>query len=515
MEDRMSEAQASLTGPDLTQGVSIAKIADGAMLLGHAHREAVLLARRGDEFFAVSAVCTHYSGPLAEGLFVDATVRCPWHHACFDLRTGEALHAPAFSPIACWSVEQRDGKIFVRDKREQPAQKASAKVSARPPDKIVIIGGGAAGFAAAERLRREQYAGVLVMLSNEQAAPIDRPNLSKDYLAGNAPEDWLPLRPDSFYSDNGIELRLKADVGAIDARSREVVLTDGKRIAYDRLLLATGAEPVRLSIPGADQPHVHTLRSLADCRAIIEGAEQARRVVVLGASFIGLEVAASLRARQIEVHAVALDKRPMERILGSEMGDFIRSLHEEHGVIFHLEDTATAIDGKQVKLKSGGALDADLVVVGIGVRPRIQLAEKAGLDLDRGVAVDACLETSVPGIFAAGDIARWPDARSGQNIRVEHWVVAERQGQTAALNMLGQRQKFIAVPFFWSQHYDVQINYVGHAESWDELAVEGDIASKDCLLRFKRQGRVLAVASIFRDIENLQAELAMERETAG
>jgi nitrite reductase/ring-hydroxylating ferredoxin subunit len=219
----MSEGQASLTGPDLTQGVSVAKITDGAMLLGHAHGEAVLLARRGDEFFAVSAVCTHYSGPLAEGLFVDVTVRCPWHHACFDLRTGEALHAPAFSPIACWSVEQRDGKIFVRDKREQPARKRSSKISGQPPEKIVIIGGGAAGFAAAERLRREQYTGALVMLSNEQAAPIDRPNLSKDYLAGNAPEDWLPLRPDTFYSDNGIELRLKADVGAIDPRPAAIV----------------------------------------------------------------------------------------------------------------------------------------------------------------------------------------------------------------------------------------------------------------------------------------------------
>jgi NADPH-dependent 2,4-dienoyl-CoA reductase/sulfur reductase-like enzyme len=204
----------------------------------------------------------------------------------------------------------------------------------------------------------------------------------------------------------------------------------------------------------------------------------------------------------------------MERILGRDMGKFVRSLHEEHGVVFHLEDTVTAIDGKRAKLKSGGTLDADLVVVGIGVRPRVALAEKAGLSLDRGVAVDEYLEASTPGIFAAGDIARWPDPHSGEKIRVEHWVVAERQGQTAALNMLGEREKFAAVPFFWSQHYDIPINYVGHAEKWDEIAIDGDIAAKDCLLRFKRNGRVLAVASIFRDIASLEAEVAMERAAA-
>ncbi|TIV97004.1 MAG: pyridine nucleotide-disulfide oxidoreductase, partial [Mesorhizobium sp.] len=342
----------------------------------------------------------------------------------------------------------------------------------------------------------------------------DRPNLSKDYLAGKAPSDWVPLRGASFYAKNDIDLRLKTNVAEIDVRSGEVVLADGIRAAYDRLLLATGAEPVRLTIPGADQPHVHTLRSFADCSTIIDRAKTARSAIVLGASFIGLEVAASLRARNIEVHVVAPDERPMERVLGPQMGDFIRSLHEQNGVVFHLKDTATGIDGANVQLSSGLALTADLVVAGIGVRPRLGLAEKAGLRLDRGVMVDAFLETSVPGIFAAGDIARWPDPHTGENIRVEHWVVAERQGQTAALNMLGRREKYTAVPFFWSQHYDVPINYVGHAERWDEIAVEGDIAARDCLLRFKRKGRTLAVASIFRDIESLEAEMEMERQTA-
>jgi NADPH-dependent 2,4-dienoyl-CoA reductase/sulfur reductase-like enzyme len=271
---------------------------------------------------------------------------------------------------------------------------------------------------------------------------------------------------------------------------------------------------VRLPIPGAGPSQVHVLRSLDDCRAIIKAADGAKRALVIGASFIGLEVAASLRAREIEVHVVAPEKRPMERVLGAEMGDFVRALHEEHGVTFHLEDSVDRLDGKRVTFKSGGTLEADLIVAGVGVRPRLALAEGAGLTLDRGVEVNAYLQTSAPDIYAVGDIARWPDPHSGAKIRVEHWVVAERQGQVAALNMMGQRTPFDAVPFFWSQHYDVPINYVGHAEAWDEIVVDGSIKDRDCVVRYKQGGRVLAVASIYRDIASLEAELAMERADA-
>ena len=511
----MSADQPNVTGPDLVAGIAATELIDGGILAGHVGEEGVLLARRGDELFAIGANCTHYSAPLAEGLMVGDTVRCPWHHACFSLRTGEALRAPALSPVACWAVEQRDGKIFVRAKRDAPAPKPTrAAKAADTPRNIVIVGGGAAGFAAAEMLRREGYDGSIVMLSNDDAPPVDRPNLSKDYLAGNAPEEWIALRPDDFYADSNIDLRLRQNVARIDVGGRAVQLDDGSTLPYDRLLLATGAEPVRLALPGMDLPHVRTLRSLADSRAIIARAESARRAVVLGASFIGLEVAASLRARGIEVHVVAPGKRPMERVLGAQMGDFVRGLHEQHGVIFHLEETADAIDAQQVRLKSGATLAADLVVAGVGVRPRLALAEQAGLALDNGVRVDAQLQTSVPGIFAAGDIARWPDPHSGAAIRVEHWVVAQRQGQTVARNMLGQGESFEAVPFFWSQHYEVPINYVGHAESWDGLEIDGDIGAKDCVVRYKRNGRVLAVASIYRDLDSLMAEVAMERAAA-
>ncbi len=507
----MSQDQAAQTGPDFTQGVELSDFENGK-LSGHVGDQEVLLVQSGEDVFAVGAHCSHYHAPLADGLVVGATVRCPWHHACFSLRSGEAVRAPAFDALTAWQVE-RDGDRIVVRKQIEPTS-PQFETSKDEPGQIVIVGGGAAGFAAAEMLRRKLFGGRIVMLSQDTAPPVDRPNLSKDYLAGSAPEDWLPLRSDEYYREAKIDLCRDVEVTAIDPAKHQVKLSNGEAIPYDRLLLATGAEPVRLPIPGAGPSQVHTLRSLDDCRAIIKAADGARRALVIGASFIGLEVAASLRAREIEVHVVAPEKRPMERVLGAEMGDFVRALHEEHGVIFHLEDSVDRLDGKRVTFKSGGTLDVDLIVAGVGVRPRLALAEAAGLTLDRGVAVDAYLQTSAPDIYAVGDIARWPDPHSGATIRVEHWVVAERQGQVAALNMMGERTPFDAVPFFWSQHYDVPINYVGHAEKWDEIAVDGSIKDRDCVVRYKQGGRVLAVASIYRDIASLEAELAMERADA-
>ena len=504
----MAQDDKTPSGPDLAQGIAAKDLTDGAMLTGHVGDDEVLLVRRGGKVSAVSAHCTHYHGQLADGLVVGNTIRCPWHHACFDLATGEALAAPALSPLTCWQVEERGGKIIVGGKIEQPAPKKTGS----PAERIVIVGGGGAGFAAAEMLRRRGFAGSITMLSNDESAPVDRPNLSKDYLAGSAPEDWVPLRGDDWYAENKIDLKLKTEVTALDAKAKEITLGDGSKIKFDKLLLAIGAEPVKLDIPGAKQKHVHTLRSLADSRAIIGLAKSAKRAVVVGASFIGLETAAALRARDIEVHIVAPEKRPLERVFGPQLGDFVRALHEEHGVKFHLEDSVTAIGERNVTLKSGGTLDADLVVIGVGVRPRLTLAEKAGLTIDKGVSVNEYLETSAPDIYAAGDIARWPDPVSGASIRVEHWVVAERQGQTAALNMMGVKTRFRAVPFFWSQHYDVPINYVGHAEKWDVIDIEGDVMKRDCVVRYKLGGKVLAVASIYRDGDSLKAAVSMEKQ---
>ncbi len=508
----MAEAETPPKGPDLRQGVPIAELADGAMILGHVGGTPALLVRRGVELFAIGATCTHYGGPLAEGLVVDDTIRCPWHHACFSLRTGTMLRPPALNALPCWRVEQRDGMAFVRDL--VPAAVRTPLATAGLPDSVVIIGGGAAGTMAAETLRQEGYAGPITLLSADAAPPCDRPNLSKDYLAGTAQEDWIPLRPHDFFAEHRIGLKLNSRVAALEPASRAALLADGSRVPYGALLLATGAEPIRLEVPGADLPHVHVLRTLADSRALIARAEAIRQAVVIGASFIGLEVAASLRARDIAVHVVAPETRPMERILGPAVGDMVRAIHEQHGVVFHLGSTAVAIDPAGVTLSTGKRIVAGLVVVGIGVRPATTLAEQAGLAVDRGVLVDEYLQTSVPGIYAAGDIARWPDPHTDERIRVEHWVVAERQGQMAARNILGGRQRFDAVPFFWSQHYDMVIAYVGHAERWDRIAIDGDPAAHDFVAGFWRAGKQLAVASAGRDLDSLHAELAFEREMA-
>ncbi len=503
----MADAHAS-KGPDLSLGTPIASLADGAMVGGHVGDDEVLLARLGDEYFAVGARCTHYKGRLARGLIVGDTVRCPLHHACFSLRTGEALRAPAFDAIARWRVEVNRESVFVREKLT--GTQAPPPLQA-PPESILIIGGGAAGSAAADMLRRDGYEGPVAIVSADPDLPVDRPNLSKDYLAGDAQDDWLPIWSKDQYAERNIELVLGRRATTLDSKARTVGLDDGSKRNYGALLIATGADPIQLPIEGAPQLPVLYLRSWADGRRIVEQAAGAKRVLVIGASFIGLEVSASLRKRGLDVDVVAPDKLPLERVMGAEIGRLVQSVHESHGVRFHLGQTVATVDGHTVTLSGGDRLDADFIVVGVGVRPALALAEAAGLAIDKGIVVNEYLETSAPNVFAAGDNARWPDPHTGSNIRVEHWVVAQRQGQTAARNMLGKRERFDAVPFFWSRHFDAAISYVGHAEQWDHVAIDGAVAEKNCTVTYSRNGTTLAVATIGRQRESLIAETELER----
>ena len=501
------EGEQKLAGPDFKIGVDFDALAENSPLLGHFEEEAVILIRQSADVFATGANCTHYGGPLAEGLVVGETIRCPWHHARFSLRNGAAEGAPALNSIPCFAVKLEKGKVRVERKRD-----VDFRVSlAQSPSSVVIVGAGAAGAACADMLRTKGYDGPITLIGDEEPGPVDRPNLSKDYLAGTAPEEWIPLRTRDHYESIRVDFLLGDPVARIDPEAHKVTLRSGRMLDYGALLLATGAEPRSLATEGAQLPHVHLLRILADSRAIIADAERVKRCVVIGSSFIGLEAAASLRQRGLEVTVVGLDAVPLEKVLGPELGRFVQSLHEQHGVRFISRATPRVIREHSVELDNGQSIEADLVVMGVGVSPRTALAESAGLAVDKGVLVDENLRTSIPDIYAAGDIARYPDPVSGERVRIEHWVVAERQGQAVARTMLGIGGPFRDTPFFWSQHYDVAISYSGHASSWDKVDLQGDLVARDACAVFRRNGRPVAIATVGRDRLSLAVEAALER----
>jgi apoptosis-inducing factor 3 len=500
----MSEEQTP-QGPDFSKGVPAGDIGEGAMLAGHVGGEAVLVARVDGALHAIGAECTHYHGPLAEGLIKDGAVRCPWHHARFCLKTGEAVGAPAFDPVACYRVEEKAGRVIVWDKLEVKPQTLKPAAVKR----VVIVGGGAGGFAAAEMLRRKGYAGELVMLSADADAPYDRPNCSKDFLAGEAPQAWMPLRDAGFYKDQNIELRLNTEAERLDPKARTVTLKGGEAISYDVLILATGAEPQRPPIPGLDGDRVFLLRSLKDAEALVRAAEGAKVAAVIGASFIGLEAAAALKTRGLEVHVVAPEPVPFEQVLGAEVGRWVQGVHEKRGVVFHLGRKVQGYVDGVLSLDQGGSIKADIVVLGAGVKPRVALAEGAALKVDNGVVVDDRLRAAEH-IYAVGDIARYPEPISGRLARVEHWVHAQRQGQHVARVILGEDAPFTDIPFLWSAHYDASLRYDGHAEGFDPPKVEGSLDDRDALVRYQKDGRLLAVATLGRDLASLEAEAGFE-----
>ncbi|MGH8915649.1 MAG: FAD-dependent oxidoreductase [Acidimicrobiia bacterium] len=497
-------AETSAVGPDLaTDGITADEVSESPTK-GQVDGKQVIVVRTADGVLrAVAGSCTHYGGPLGDGLCEGGKVHCPWHHAVFDLATGEAVGAPALNPIAVYQPTERDGRIFVTGPVESPPPE---RTPPSEPSSVVIVGSGAAGATAAETLRRLGYSKPIVLIGEEP--PVDRPNVSKDYLAGTAPEEWMPLRSPDFYQKHQIDLVTGRKVTAIDRARQTIHLDDGTSHEYGALLLAPGAEPRHLPIPGGDRAHVHYLRTLEDSRSIIASLERTVNAVVIGAGFIGLEVAASLRHRDVGVTVVAPEGTPLAHVVGEKLGSFVRDLHESRGVVFRLGRSVGEILDDHVVLDDGSNVPADLVVIGAGVIPRTGLAEDAGLEVDDGVLVNDRLQTGDPNIWAAGDVARYPDPRAGM-IRVEHWVLAQRQAQTAARNILGHDVAFDVPPFFWSQHYDVPINVTGHAGEWDEEIVKGDPAARDVIVGYRKDGKIQAVASIYRDLESLQAEQAL------
>lgn len=504
----MSGATTTTEGPDFSRGIAIAEVPIDGTVVGRVGSEPVLLSRFDGEFIAVSGTCTHYGAALGHGLIADGSVRCPLHHACFDLRSGRALHAPALDDLDRWTVNVEGGMAFVATRSEAIVTK-----TVKPKQnvaKVVIVGGGAAGIACANQLRKLGYDGSITMLSADVDPPYDRPNLSKDFLAGNAPDEWMPLRSAKWYREQSIDLCVGADVTHIDAAQRLVRCASGVEFSYDRLLLATGSEPNLLTGHGFHHEDVITLRSFADARALIERSTRARHAVIVGSSFIGLEAASALRSRGVEVSVVSTEAVPFENTFGSELGSFLQKLHEQNGVKFALRSAAASYDGRHLTTASGARLRADYVLVGIGVRPRLDLGRSAGLRVADGIVVDRYLETGVPGIYAAGDIAAYPDPLTNEPVRIEHWAVAERQGEVVAANMLSHSQPFHAVPFFWTEQHGVTIRYVGRAARWDDIGIEGDVRSGEAVIRYFDNGIHRATATLGRDLDSLQDERIFE-----
>ena len=494
---------------DLTQWTEIDAVHEGAMLAGAVGEDPVFVWRKGNRLKAYNANCPHLGAPLNKGIVHGETLRCPWHHASFDLASGKATAAPAFDALLEFPLTVSKNRFAVKP-RGAPTPPRIGRGEGSPGT-MAIVGGGAAGFAAADAIRKLGWRGRVCVFSEETEQPYDRTLLTKDYLEGGFGDDQLSIARHSL-ADLSVDFEGGASVQQIDPKNNQLRLANGEVRTYSKLLLATGAAPRQLDMPGGDLPHVRVLRSVGDCRRILAKAIPGVHIVVVGGSFIAMETAASLCGRGLSVDVIATEEHPLEKVFGRELSDLVLATHADKGVRLHLGAKVVQIDGEHVHLQGGERLRADVVVVGIGVEPRLALAESAGLTLDRGVLVNSRLQTSDPDIFAAGDIARWPDPHTGESIRVEHWVVAERQGQVAAANMLGRDEAFAMVPFFWTKHFDLSIRYVGHAEKWDEILVEGDLVHRDGLVRFRCAGHDLAVASIERDEQSLCTELAMESE---
>jgi NADPH-dependent 2,4-dienoyl-CoA reductase/sulfur reductase-like enzyme/nitrite reductase/ring-hydroxylating ferredoxin subunit len=479
----------------------------------------VLLARVDGRFHAVSAVCTHYGGPLAEGVLCGTRVMCPWHHAVFNVVNGDMVEPPALDALTCYDVRVEGEWVLVSVPEDDETRRTPEMVqrdTTTDSRQFVIIGAGAAGYAAAQTLREEGFRGNVVMITREDRAPYDRPNLSKDYLHGHAEPEWMPLRPDEFFKDHDIQLVLGKEVTRVDARSKTITFDTDETMEYDALLVATGGAPVRLNIPGSDLKNVCVLRSFTDADSIIETASRSRRAVVVGASFIGMEAAYSLRERGLEVTVVAPSQEPFEATLGAEIGALFRRVHESHGVRFKLGSIVYRFEGthniEAVRLANGERIEADMVLVGVGVHPVTHFLEGVELDDRGGVVVDSRL-CATEAIYAAGDIASFIDSRTGERMRIEHWRTAQQQGRTAARNMLGRDVEFDAVPFFWTQQFDAGLLYVGHAKSWDQIIYRGDVSARDFLAFYVKNDRVLAVAGMNRDHEMAEIEVQMRLNT--
>ena len=500
--------------------IAVAKITDlqnGQMQQLEVEGTQILLSKIDDCFYATGAFCTHYGAPLAKGTICGEKIICPWHNACFNAIAGQQLEPPGLDSLSTFATRVKGEEVLVKLPQEISQQRTlemANHIADSDERTFVILGAGAAGMHAVEALRQQGFQGRVIMISGANKLPYDRTKLSKGSLQGNADLDSLVFRDAEFYNRHDIELRLGSTVTKVDALDKSLTFEDGSLLNYDALLLATGGKARKLDVPGSDLANIFTVRNPEDTAAILEAISGAKKAVVVGSSFIGMEAAASLIQQGLDVTVVSPDRVPFKKILGTEVGQMFQQVHAQQGVNFVFETKASKFTGdrhvEQVILDNGTELKADLVIVGIGVELNTSYLKDIKLhDSDQSIPVNQYLQTEIADIYAAGDLARFPYAPMGESTRIEHWRLAAQQGRIAAKNMLYQYQSesksAIAVdtivPFFWSGQYNLKLRYVGHAEQWDEIAIDGNLDEPKFLAFYLRNDRVMAVAGINRDRE--------------
>lgn len=470
----------------------------------------VLLLKVDGSFYALYPYCTHYGAPLEDGLLHGRRLICPWHHACFDACSGEHVEAPGLDGLPSYELRVEGNDVIVKVPEDSGDRTPNPMTAADPSDErtFVVLGGGAAGAYAAEGMRQAGYKGRIVMITAEDELPYDRPNCSKAYLSGEAPEEWMPLRPESFYKEHNIEVLTDHQVTRVDAPNKTIEFEKQPAMSYDKIVLCTGGIPRRLKLPGMDLKNVHTLRSLADSRQIRAEAEKAKKAVIIGASFIGMESAASLLEQDCEVTVVAPEKVPFARIFGEQVGRMMQHMHEEKGVQFVLGQSVKSIEGDKraeaVTLDNGERLEAGLVLAGIGVVPNTSYVKGLPIETDGGIRADKHLHV-LHDVYVAGDIAHFP--LDGSTTRIEHWTVACQQGRIAGMNMAGKKETFDKVPFFWTRQHGVSLAYLGHAKEFDRILYDGSVDDQSFLAFYVKDDAVRAVAGMGRGELNAIQEL--------
>ena len=490
---------------------------DGDMRQVSVESTDVLLIRHNDRFHALHPFCSHYGAPLAGGTFSDGRVVCPWHHACFDVASGYRVEPPGLDSLTAYEVRVEGEDVIVRvpDDAQGTRTPITAARDSNDTRTFAVLGGGAAGEFAAETLREAGFTGRILQISQESKAPYDRPNLSKDYLAGHAPDEWMILRSDAFYREHDIERMSKRTVTRVDARTRTLTFSDDTSLTCDGLILCTGGVPRTLGLPGENLRRVFTLRSYDDTKRIIKAAQGAASAVVIGASFIGMEVAASLRELGVdEVSVVGPEEVPFARVFGERIGRMVQAIHEENGVQFHLGRSPREFLGRgkveHVVLDDDTEIPADLVVVGIGVTPATDFIDGVKKAADGSIMVDEYLRAA-DNVYAAGDIASFTYWRTGKSIRVEHWRSACQHGVVSARNLAGENKAYESIPFFWTAHFGTSIRYVGHAAGWDDVIYDGSPEERRFIAFFVEGGLVHAAAGLDRDREMAAIEELMRR----